>query len=149
MPVLSWDGKRVVVYGSRDHKIRIWDMETREVISGPLEEHVDEVTSVPFSHNGKRLVSGSKDTTIPSRIWDHVGTGAIASGPFEGHTCVVLSVAFPQDGKRVVSSSHDGKHIASGSKDRMICIWDVETMKLDLLTLDGVYLPHPTLSISI
>jgi len=109
----SPDGERVVS-GSEDKTIRIWDIETGDMVSGPFRGHNDGVLSVSFSPDGKRVVSGSRDKTI--RIWD-VETGDIVSGPFRGHTDSVNSVSFSPNGKRVVSESFDDT----------IRIWDVET----------------------
>jgi WD40 repeat protein len=83
---------------------------------GPLEGHSESVLSVAFSHDGRRVVSGSFDKAI--RIWD-VKTGKTVRGPLEGHTESVLSVAF----------SHDGSRVVSGSFDNTIRVWDVETSK--------------------
>jgi WD40 repeat protein len=79
-----------------------------------LEGHSGTVNSVSFSHDGRRIVSGSDDCTI--RIWD-ARTGVIVAGPFYGHTDKVLSVAF----------SHDSKRVVSGSRDRTVRVWDAET----------------------
>ena len=72
------------------------------------------VSSVAFSPDGKRVVSGSDDKTI--HIWD-AQTGHPVLEPLEGHTDRVWSVAFSPDGKRVVS----------GSDDKTTHIWDVQT----------------------
>src|SRR6202021_2527619 len=100
--------------GSEDCTIRVWDVDTGRVVSGPFEGHTGGVNSVAFSPNGKHIVSGSNDSTI--RVWD-VDTGRGVSGPFRGHTDGVNSVAF----------STDGTHIVSGSKDNTIRVWDVDT----------------------
>ena len=63
--------------------MRIWDIETGQTDTGPFEGHTGMVASVAFSHDGKRVVSGSWDNTV--RIWD-VETGQTVLGPFEGHT---------------------------------------------------------------
>jgi len=62
------------------------------------------VASVTFSPDGRRIVSGSCDTTV--RIWD-TQVQAMAGGPLLGHTSRVTSVAFSPNAKRVVSGSWD------------------------------------------
>ncbi|KAE9388448.1 WD40 repeat-like protein [Gymnopus androsaceus JB14] len=77
----------------------------------PLQGHDDPVTSVAFSHDGTRIVSGSGDKTV--RIWDAT-TGAQMGDPLQGHDDWVSSVAF----------SHNGARIVSGSQDKTVRICD-------------------------
>jgi len=91
----------------------IWDTATGQTVSGPFEGHTSIVTSIAFSYDGKRVISGSDDKTV--RIWD-AEIGQTVSGSFEG-TVRVLSVAF----------SHDGKRVVSGSTDSTVHIWGAET----------------------
>ena len=57
-----------------------------------------------FSPDGKRVVTGSYDTT--ARVWDLSGATPAATA-LEGHRSRVTSVAFSPDGKRVVTGSDD------------------------------------------
>ena len=62
----SPDGS-VVVSGSRDRTIRLWNVQTGNCIHA-LEGHTDIVISVVFSPDGKFFASGSFDNTI--KLWD-------------------------------------------------------------------------------
>ena len=64
-----------------------------------LHGHTSTVTSVSYSTDGTRIVSGSYDKTV--RIWDAV-TGQLYS-TLEGHASTVNSVSYSTDGTRIVS----------------------------------------------
>ncbi|PQE09027.1 hypothetical protein CJF30_00010830 [Rutstroemia sp. NJR-2017a BBW] len=116
--------KPIVVSGSTDHTVRLWDTATGQQILPPLEGHTDRVNSVAFSPDGKQVVSGSTDHTV--RLWD-IATGKQVLPTLEGHTSSVNSVAFSPDGKQVVS----------GSTDRTVRLWDTATGKQILSPLEG------------
>ncbi|CUA75651.1 putative serine/threonine-protein kinase PkwA [Thermomonospora curvata] [Rhizoctonia solani] len=63
----SPDDKRIAS-GSYDKTVHIWDVETGNSVSGPLEGHTDRVRDVAYSPHGTYVASASDDTTI--RIWD-------------------------------------------------------------------------------
>ncbi len=77
-----------------------------------LHEFSSTVTSVAFSPDGKRMVSGSLNDM---QIWD--ATTGKAIGNRFGYTDRVNSLAF----------SPDGKHIVSGSDDMTVRVWDATT----------------------
>jgi WD40 repeat protein/serine/threonine protein kinase len=167
----SPDGKRIVSgSGGYDEQaqplpgeVKVWDAVTgRQILT--LTGHTGRVTSVAFSHDGKRIVSGSDDQTL--RVWD-LGKGH-AVLILEGHTSDVTSVAFTPDGKHILSRSTDGtakmwdasrgqavpalqghtsdvtsvafspnsRRLASAGKDGVVKVWDLET-GLTVLTLAG------------
>jgi WD40 repeat protein len=78
-----------------------------------MEGHTAHVTSVTFSPDASRVVSGSFDKTV--RIWN-TSTGRLLA-VCEGHTSRVWSVAL----------SPDGTQMASGSEDSTVRIWDTRT----------------------
>jgi WD40 repeat protein len=76
-----------------------------------MDGHSNSVSSVAFSLDGTRIVSGSDDDTL--RLWDAVSDAHLNT--LKGHTDCVFSVAFSPDGTRVVS----------GSRDNTVRLWDV------------------------
>jgi hypothetical protein len=123
----------------------------------PLRGHEDQVWSVAFSPDGRRIVSGSVDQTL--RLWD-AQTGQPIGEPLLGHEKYVWSVALSPDGNRIVSGSGDntlrlwdaqtgqpfgdpllghedqvssvafspdGNRIVSGSADKTLRLWDAQT----------------------
>jgi WD40 repeat protein len=107
----SPDG-RLIVWGSGDHTVLIWDAATgaeRRVLRG----HSSSVNAVAFSSDGRLIALGFDDETI--RVWD-AATGA-ERRVLQGHSHWVNAVAF----------SPDGRLIASGSHDETIRVWDAAT----------------------
>jgi eukaryotic-like serine/threonine-protein kinase len=101
--------------------VQVWDARTGKP-ERTLEGHTGDVTSVAFSADGKRIVSGSRDGTV--KVWEaQTGQETLT---LKGHTDHVLSVSFSADGKR----------IASGSEDKTLKVWDAQTGQ-EALTLKG------------
>jgi hypothetical protein len=76
--------------------------------------HIEGVTSVVFSPDGTRIVSGSHDWTV--RIWD-TRSGNPVHAQLRGHNDIVDFVAFSPDGKRVISVS----------RAQNICVWNTDS----------------------
>ncbi|KAF8667726.1 WD domain, G-beta repeat [Rhizoctonia solani] len=111
----STNGMRLVS-GSYDTSVRIWDVQTGELLVACDEDdddthiddyraHCDEVNSVSFSPNGHYVASGSDDYTVC--IWD-AENGNLIFGPLRGHTSSVYCVQFSPDSSYVASCSQDG-----------------------------------------
>jgi len=76
-----------------------------------LAGHSGWVNAVAFSADGRRIASGSWDTTV--KVWDAT-TGEVEK-TLAGHS----------DGVNAVAFSADGRRIASGSWDDTVKLWDV------------------------
>ncbi|KAJ3898574.1 WD40-repeat-containing domain protein [Lentinula edodes] len=81
-----------------------------------LQGHTGQVSSVAFSTNGERIISGSWDKSI--RIWNGE-TGEIVGN--------AIKTAM---GVNAVAFSPDCKKIVIGSSDSSVIIWDVESEKI-------------------
>jgi WD40 repeat protein len=90
----------------------------------PIRGHSNWVTSVAFSPEGSRIVSGSRDKTI--RVWD-AQNGQAMLDPIKGHSNSVTSVAFSPDSSRIVS----------GSQDKTIQVWDAQNGQAMLDPIKG------------
>ncbi|MHC4199908.1 MAG: hypothetical protein ACYSU0_07955, partial [Planctomycetota bacterium] len=126
--------------------------------------HAAGVSSVAFSPDGKRIVTGSWRKT--AKLWD-AATGAEVM-TLKGHAGPVYSVAFSPDGRWIVTAStdrtaklwdaatgaegitlkghasavfsaafsSDGKRIVTGSADKTAKVWDAAT-GAEVMTLKG------------
>ena len=132
--------------------------------SRTLGGHTELISTVGFSPDSRRLVTGSWDRT--ARVWE-VGTGRELFA-LEGHTDLVNSATFSPDGLWMATSSNDqsvriwnaangqevsrieghaapinqaafspdAKRIITGGEDWKARIWDVSSHR-ELLALDG------------
>uniref|UniRef100_S4RGF4 Peroxin-7 n=1 Tax=Petromyzon marinus TaxID=7757 RepID=S4RGF4_PETMA len=112
----SEDNEHVLVTGSGDGSLQLWDASQPE---GPLrvyQGHTKEVYSVDWSQTrGENLVvSGSWDHT--ARVWDPAFLSSLAE--YRGHEGVVYSTVW---------SPHIPSCFASASGDQTLRVWDVKS----------------------
>lgn len=104
--------------GSEDGCIRIFDLKDfgeKQVLEGHFEGF--SVNSLQYIHDGRQMVSGSRDAYIV--LWD-VGEQYSFNRRFQPHIYAIYSIV----------SSPDGKLLATGSRDKTIKIWDAATLEL-------------------
>src|SRR6266566_5086565 len=96
-------GCKTLASANGDQTIRLWNTENHEQIA-LLRVHLDEVHTLAFSPDGRRLVTGSKDGEVC--IWDpnlkHADEVDIVA------SSAVHLVRFLSDSKSFVSVNHDG-----------------------------------------
>ena len=110
----------VIVSGSRDGSIRVWDARQMTLVR-TLTGHTDSVRCIVFLDD-KRIASGSYDRTI--RVWDRT-TGSCLR-VMTGHHDAVLRLAVS-----------DERILISGSRDRTVRLWDIEADECRLGVLEG------------
>ncbi len=168
----SPDGSRLVCGCGK--VARVFDVGSgQQVLS--LQGHMGDVSSVAWSPDQKRIVSGSQGPTL--KVWD-AGTGRLVH-TLKGHPVAVTCVAFSPDSQRIVSGSSDktlkiwnaatgqeeralaghtaeiisvafspdGQQLVSGSEDNTVKIWNAQTGQ-ELLTLKGHRQPVRSVAVS-
>lgn len=107
----SHDGKTLASVGE-DQLIILWDIDKRKV-KKRIHGHDSGIYAVDFSKDDKRLVTGSKDTTI--RQWNTTDGNQIGN-TIIGHKNVVLSVRYNSNDSLILSSSGD----------QTACLWKTD-----------------------
>ncbi len=116
---------KLIASASDDKTVNLWSLESgKQVIT--LKGHTDNVITVSFSPDGKVLASSGDINDKTVKLWFLSENRNIT---LKGHSDWfggIDSIAF----------TSDSKLIASGSKDKTIKIWQVDTGK-ELMTLNG------------
>ena len=116
--------KTIVACGSSDNRVSLWEVTTRRdgvegklVCIKTLLQHKDWVTSVVFTHDGKRILSASKDCTIC--IWDSRHQNLLAVMD-DGHQEPIYAVMQSDLNKQGI------RHVISTSSDKLCMFWNLE-----------------------
>lgn len=143
--------RQMVLSGSWDNTLKLWDMATgREIRT--FRGHSSWISAAAFSPDGHAILSGSGDGTL--KLWD-IATGR-ETFTCRGHSYGVTCAAFSPDGQTILSGSADstlklwdavsgreirtfrghanwveavafspdGRKVVSGSWDRTLKLWD-------------------------
>jgi WD40 repeat protein len=114
---------------TEDNTARVWDVATGAEVR-VLTGHTGEVTSVAFSPDGTRVLTGSKDST--ARLWD-AATGA---------TIYIYNTWFTRpdgqsEGVPFVTFSPDGTKVLAVTEHGTVGLWDARPTDAHVLEKDG------------
>ncbi|KAF9551115.1 WD40 repeat-like protein, partial [Agrocybe pediades] len=103
----SHDGKKLISE-SHDLTIRIWDVDTGNLMAGPFEEHIHWhiISSLAVSCDGTKLISGSHDQSV--RLWNVFSNENNIAPPCQSVTSPIHTVAWSPDSTRIASGQDDG-----------------------------------------
>jgi hypothetical protein len=114
-------GGKLLASGSSDGKIKLWNLETGELIRS-LTGHQGAVQALAISPDGRQLISASQDAKLG--IWE-LDRGQLMA-LVTAHTEAITSLAMNREGSLLIT----------GSLDRTAKIWDLQTRK-SVATLTG------------
>jgi WD40 repeat protein len=107
---------------SRSGELKLWNIETGELVRTIADAHSDTVLGVAFSPDGNSLATCGADRMM--KVFETESGRAVKS--FEGHAHHVLGVSWRADGRM----------LATSGADCAVKVWDFETGKA-IRTIEG------------
>lgn len=133
---LAWsaDGRHLAAAGFPGESFVVWDVATGQAQVMP-QGHSDEVNSLAYSSDGRRLATASSDESV--RIWDFERGSQLASlAPDQTH---ITCVRFSPDGQVLATSGAEGTvkiwNVADGS---LVATYEANSERADALAFS----PH-------
>ena len=115
----SIEGIQRIVTASYDGSSRIWNALTGDLLI-TSHGHNGQVYTVAFSPDGKRVASGSNDSTV--KVYDSYTGDALLTLDGHGQGRVVNTVEFSPDGQHIMSAASDGTvqlwKVSDGTKQK-------------------------------
>ncbi|KAE9601432.1 putative transcription factor WD40-like family [Lupinus albus] len=116
---VSTSGKSLIVTGSKDNNVRLWESESKSCIGIGI-GHMGAVGAVAFSKRKRDFfVSGSSDHTL--KVWSMDGLSDNMTVPINLKAKAVVA-AHDKDINSVAVAPNDSL-VCSGSQDRTACVW--------------------------
>ena len=117
---------RTIASGSGDGTVRLWDASTLTQIAAANTPRGFPISSISYSPDGTILATGMNIVEGRVLLWDVSTLTQIAT----------ITVGTGQSTVQSVDFSPDGTTLASGSWDRTVRLWDVQTGQ-NIATLEG------------
>ena len=120
MAAAELDGRPVIISGSSDQTIRVWNLATGTPVGAPITGHTQAVNAVAVAELDAQpvIISGSSDQTI--RVWD-LATGTPIGDPITGHDRWVNAVTTAESGwparDHLRQQRPDDTGVGSGHRD--------------------------------
>ncbi|CAE6474107.1 unnamed protein product [Rhizoctonia solani] len=121
----------IIASGAADYTIRVWNSATGALVYS-LDGHKDSVESVALSHDGRYMVSGSRDGSI--RKWDLDGKRNMTTARHFVSSCISVpneSIVLKQSRESIncIGLSPDSTQVVAGYQS-IIYIFDVQTASI-------------------